>query len=225
MDSDSCLGVDLGRKSIAYTSEGENWDAEAINKLRDHYADLRKALQQKASKGTRSSRRRCRELVKRLSGKEKKFQSWLNHTISYRIVKFAASTKKIVAIEDLTGIRDDLNQQPRTKVERRRTNSWSFFQLRGFLTYKCLKLGVKLTTVNPAYTSKTCATCLRIGNRNSKSFSCKCGRKCDADHNASIVISKLGASVNTLGGSGYLCCELSTDIPGLLKAHAILLCG
>ncbi len=47
-DSDESLGVDLGRRSIAYTSEGDNWDADDINKLRDHYAKLRQTLQQKA---------------------------------------------------------------------------------------------------------------------------------------------------------------------------------
>lgn len=219
-DSEQCLGVDLGRRAIAYTSEGDNWDAEAINKFRDHYAKLRQTLQRKANKGTRSSRRRCRELLKRLSGKEKRFQAWLNHTISYRIVKKAANTKKIIAIENLTGIREDLNQEPRSREERRRTNSWAFYQLRGFLTYKCLKFGVSLVTVNPAYTSKTCASCLKIGNRNGKSFKCKCGWKCNADHNASIVISLLGASVNAPEGSDYLCCFLSTDSSGLLKASS-----
>jgi IS605 OrfB family transposase len=214
-----CLGVDLGRRSIAYTSEGDNWDADAINKWRDHYANLRKTLQQKASIGTRSSRRRCRKLLKRLSGKERRFQTWLNHTISYRIVKSAANHKKIVAIEDLTGITEDLNQEPRNKEERRRTNSWAFYQLRVFLTYKCLKFGVKLIAVPPAYTSKSCASCLRIGSRNGKSFKCECGWKCDADHNASIVISRLGATVNLPEGSG-LFCSLDRDDLGLLKAPA-----
>jgi len=217
-DSNECLGVDLGRKSIAYTSVGEDWDADAINKLRDHYANLRKALQQKASKGTRSSRRRCRELVKRLSGKERRFQTWLNHTISSRIVKSAALNQKIIAIEDLTGIRDNLNQEPRSKQERRKTNSWSFHQLRVFLAYKCLKFGVKLITVPPAYTSKSCASCLRIGNRSGKSFSCKCGWKCDSDHNASIVISKLGATVNSPVKGSDLFCLLDKNGSGLLKA-------
>lgn len=220
INSDECLGVDLGRKSIAYTSEGENWDADAINKLRDHYCKLRQSLQQKASKGTRSSRRRCRELVKQLSRKERRFQSWLNHTISYRIVKSAANTKKAVAIEDLTGIRDELNQLPRTLEERRKTNNWSFFQLRNFLTYKCLKFGVKLIAVPPAYTSKSCASCLRIGSRNGKRFSCKCGWKCDSDHNASIIISRLGVSVNTPEGSG-LFCSLDREDSGLLKASSM----
>ncbi|MUL38973.1 transposase [Gloeocapsopsis sp. AAB1 = 1H9] len=219
-DSNECLGVDLGRKSIAYTSSGDNWDADDINKLRDHYANLRKNLQYKASKGTRSSRRRCRELLKRLSGKERRFQTWLNHTISASIVKSAANNKKIIAIEDLTGIRDDLNQEPRNREERRRTNSWAFYQLRVFLTYKCLKQGVKLISVPPAYTSKSCASCLRIGSRNGKAYECQCGWKCDSDHNASIVISKLGVSVNTPEGSS-LFCSLDRDDSGLLKAHTV----
>lgn len=221
INRDDCLGVDLGRISIAYTSEGDNWNADPINKLRDHYSRLRQTLQKKASKGTRSSRRRCRELVKRLSGKERKFQTWLNHTISYRIVKSAVSAKKAIAIEDLVGIREDLNQLPRKKEERRRTNSWAFYQLRIFLAYKCLKSGVKLITVPPAYTSKSCASCGRIGSRNGKSFKCECGWRCDADHNASIVISKLGVSVNTPEGSG-LFCFLDREDSGLLKAPVIV---
>lgn len=156
-----------------------------------------------------------------ISRKERRFQAWLNHTISYRIVKSAANNKKVVAIEDLTGIRDDLNQKPRTREERRRSNSWSFYQLRVFLTYKCLKLGVKLITVPPAYTSKSCAICCRIGNRNGKSFRCVCGWKCDADHNASLVISKLGATVNSPVKGSDLFCSLDRDDSGLLKAHAI----
>ncbi|MFS8781457.1 transposase, partial [Synechococcus sp. W55.1] len=55
------LGVDLGRTDIAHTSEGGNWNGQQLNRVRDHYSRLRAVLQRKASKGTRSSRRRCRE--------------------------------------------------------------------------------------------------------------------------------------------------------------------
>jgi transposase len=80
--TDRVLGVDLGRTDIAHTSEGDNWNGQQLNKVRDHYSKLRAALQRKASKGTRSSRRRCRELLQRLSGKERRFQAWVNHRIS-----------------------------------------------------------------------------------------------------------------------------------------------
>jgi putative transposase len=72
-DTDRVIGVDLGRTDIAHTSEGDNWNGQQLNRVRDHYSKLRAALQRKASKGTRSSRRRCRELLQRLSGKERRF--------------------------------------------------------------------------------------------------------------------------------------------------------
>ena len=144
------IGVDLGRTDIAHTSEGENWHGQQLSKIREHYSKLRAVLQQKASKGSRSSRRRCRELLQRLSGKERRFQAWVNHRISKAIVARAKATNSAIALEDLTGIRERVNQQPRSKTERRRANSWAFYQLRQFLEYKALRAGVYLISVPPA---------------------------------------------------------------------------
>jgi putative transposase len=167
---DRVLGVDLGRTDIAHTSEGDNWHGQQLSQVRERYSRLRATLQRKASKGTRSSRRRCRGLLQRLSGREKRFQSrqrcvaktWVNHRISKAIVSRAKATNSAIALEDLTGIRERINQQPRSKAERRRANSWAFYQLRQFLEYKALRAGVALILVPPAYTSQTCHRCLRI---------------------------------------------------------------
>ena len=51
-DTDRVIGVDLGRTDIAHTSEGDNWNGQQLNRVRDHYSKLRAALQRKASKGT-----------------------------------------------------------------------------------------------------------------------------------------------------------------------------
>jgi IS605 OrfB family transposase len=206
------LGVDLGRTDIAHTSEGDNWNGQQLNRIRDHYSKLRAALQRKASKGTRSSRRRCRELLQRLSGKERRFQAWVNHRISKAIVSRAKATNSAIALEDLTGIRERVNQQPRSKTERRRANSWAFYQLRQFLEYKALRAGVALILVPPAYTSQTCHKCLHIhpeqgkSYRSGKSFKCgHCGWEGDADLNGANVIALLGAAVNQPRGSGLFC--------------------
>jgi putative transposase len=206
------LGVDLGRTDIAHTTEGGNWHGQQLTKVRDHYSKLRAVLQQKASKGTRSSRRRCREVVKRLSGRERRFQAWVNHRISTRIVETAKSLSACIAIEDLTGIRERTNQQPRTKTERRRSNSWAFYQLRQFLEYKAIRAGVRVWVVPPAYTSQTCHQCLHIhpdlaqSYRNGKQFKCgHCGWEGDADFNGANVIALLGAVVNQPRGSGLSC--------------------
>jgi len=218
--TDRVLGVDLGRTDIAHTSEGDNWNGQQLNKVRDHHSRLRAVLQRKASKGTRSSRRRCRELLQRLSGKERRFQSrqrcvaktWVNHRISKAIVSRAKATNSALALEDLTGIRERVNQQPRSKAERRRANSWAFYQLRQFLEYKALRAGVALILVPPAYTSQTCHRCLHIhpdpaqSYRSGKQFKCgHCGWEGDADLNGANVIALLGAVVNQPRGSGLFC--------------------
>jgi putative transposase len=228
--TDRVLGVDLGRTDIAHTSEGDNWNGQQLNKVRDHHSRLRAVLQRKASRGTRSSRRRYRELLQRLSGKERRFQSrqrcvaktWVNHRISKAIVSRAKATNSALALEDLTGIRtpsrwrdrERVNQQPRSKTERRRANSWAFYQLRQFLEYKALRAGVALILVPPAYTSQTCHRCLHIhpdpaqSYRSGKQFKCgHCGWEGDADLNGANVIALLGAAVNQPRGS-WLACQL-----------------
>jgi transposase, IS605 OrfB family, central region len=220
--TDRVLGVDLGRTDIAHTSEGDNWNGQQLNKVRDHHSRLRAVLQRKASKGTRSSRRRCRQLLQRLSGKERRFQAWVNQRppvrlrerISKAIVSRAKATNSAIALEDLTGIRERVNQQPRSKTERRRANSWAFYQLRQFLEYKALRAGVALILVPPAYTSQTCHRCLHIhpdpaqSYRSGKKFKCgHCGWEGDADLNGANVIALLGAAVNQPRGS-WLACQL-----------------
>jgi IS605 OrfB family transposase len=204
------IGVDLGRTDIAHTSEGYNWHGQQLNRVRDHYSQLRTVLQRKASKGTRSSRRRCRGLVKRLSGKERRFQAWVNHRISKAIVSRAKATHSAIALEDLTGIRERTNQAPCSTTERRRSNSWAFYLLRSFISYKAVQAGVRVVLVNPRYSSQTCHRCLHIhpdpeqSYRSGKQFKCgHCGWEGDADFNGASVIALLGAVVNQPRGMAY----------------------
>jgi len=148
--------------------------------------------------------------LQRLSGKERRFQAWVNHRISKAIVSRAKATNSAIALEDLTGIRERVNQQPRSKAERRRANSWAFYQLRQFLEYKALRAGVALILVPPAYTSQTCHRCLHIhpdpaqSYRSGKKFKCgHCGWEGDADLNGANVIALLGAAVNQPRGQAY----------------------
>ncbi len=234
INSDNVIGVDFGRTDIAVTSDHKKWAGKEIRDVRDKYSKQRANLQKKAvqrglggfpherlhqeaSKGTRSSRRRCRTLLKRLSGKEKRFQRHINHVISKTIVLSAKQSNSIVAIEDLTGIRERTNQQPRSKTEKRRSNSWAFYQLRTFLEYKGLMNGVEIIPVSPRYSSQTCHACMHLGLRSGKRFKCAnggCGWHGDADENASYNLSIIGGVVSLLRGSDELSCTVS---PGLLR--------
>ncbi|MEH2382585.1 MAG: transposase [Nostoc sp.] len=200
------IGVDLGRRDIATTSTGKSWNGKQIQSVRDRYSKVRANVQ---SKRTRSSRR----LLRRLSGRERKFQEWLNHNISKQLVQDAKRINAALAFEDLTNIRGSLNQKPRSKVERRRTNNWAFYQLRLFVGYKANIAGVRVVFVPPAYTSQTCSRCHRVhpvkgkSYRNGKVFKCgHCGFEHDADINAANNIAALGATfVNSPEVPGIAC--------------------
>ena len=214
------IGVDLGRTDIAHTSEGQRWEGGDIRRCRDHFARLRAALGRKASKGTRSTRRRCRQLLDRLSGREQCFQRYTNHCIAKTLVVTARQSNAALAIEDLSGIRDRTNQGRIPKTERRRSNSWAFFQLQEFVTYKAALAGVVLYLVPPAYTSQMCHGCLHLGSRTGKRFVCTnpvCGWTGDADYNGARNIRTLGLQVSLPRGP-YLH-SLWPQVQGSQKAH------
>ncbi len=207
------VGVDLGRRDIAVTSDGASFSGAQITAIRDRYTRNRQSRQERASKGTRSTRRRTRQALQRLSGREHRFQTQVNHTISRRIVDGAAKSRKAIACEDLTGIRQRTNTQPRSKTERRRSNNWAFYQLQAFLCYKCRAEGVAFVLVNPAYTSQMCHRCLHLGERFGKRFRCvntACCWSGDADCNGALNIALLGAAVTSPGGPA-LCCLYQPD--------------
>ena len=207
------IGVDLGRRDIATTSTGETWSGKQIQSVRDRYSKVRANIQ---SKRTRSARR----LMRRLFGKEHRFQKWLNHNISRQLISSAKQLGAALAFEDLTGIRDNLNEKPRSKTERRRINNWAFYQLRLFVGYKANIAGVLLVFVPPAYTSQTCSRCGHIhpikgkSYRNGKVFKCgHCGFEHDADLNAALNIAALGASFVSSPESPGLSCQLQGQMP------------
>lgn len=66
--TDKAIGVDLGRTDIAHTSRGKPSAGQDLARIRDRYSRLRAGLQRKATKGTRRTRRRCRQLLKTVVG-------------------------------------------------------------------------------------------------------------------------------------------------------------
>src|SRR3990167_2282810 len=181
-DIEEFIGVDFGITSIATLSDGTNFSSDNLNKIRDKRFKVRRSVQTKCTKGSR-------KLLKRLKGREQRFATITNHTISKQIVEKAKSEGKGIAIEDLTHIRERTKVR---KIQRRRHHSWPFGQLRSFLEYKAKLAGIPLVVVDPHYTSQTCNVCKTIGNRNGKHFSCpSCSNMADADWNAAKNIAQL----------------------------------
>jgi IS605 OrfB family transposase len=201
-DIESFLGIDFGQTDIAVLSDGINYNSEQIKNIRKKYSKTRASVQSKGTKG-------ARKLLKRLSGRESRFVSINNHTISKQIVNKAKAEKKGIAIEDLSKIR--FTAKPKSKAQKIELNRWSFYQLRKFLTYKSLLNGVKLVVIPPAYTSQTCSVCYHIGTkensfRKGKKFACtNCGNIADADINAANNIAAWGVAVNAPEKNNMFC--------------------
>lgn len=178
-ETETALGVDLGVANIATTSDGETMTCATIERKRLKMAKLRGDLQKR---GTLSAKRH----LKKLAGKQAHFQHDVNHCISKRLVLEAKHTKRAIALEDLTHIR----QRTRVKgtQERARRSNWAFAQLRFYLAYKAKLHGVRVDVVDPRYTSQRCFECGHIEKANRKSQSefscCSCGHTAHADVNA-----------------------------------------
>ena len=188
------LGVDLVRRRVAVDSDATVYEAAEVNSLRTHYPKVRRSLQRK---GTKEARR----LLKRLSGREQRHMRAINHRISKQIVATAHMTQRQIALEDLTGI----CQRTRMRKSRRYCHqSWAFFQLRQFVTYKAQAAGVPVVLIDPAYTSKTCHLCGHHGHRSALKFACtRCNMVMDADWNAAMNIAAAGAAVTRLEDAPY----------------------
>ena len=180
------LGIDLGIINLATDSEGETFSGEAVEKNRKRHHALRQRLQKR---GTKSAKRH----LKKLSGKEARFKRNMNHVISKRIIQKAKANRQGIAIEELRHIRTRTEARLRHS-QRSRHSSWSFGQLRLFLSYKAALAGVPLHTVDPRNTSRTCSGCGHCAKANRKSqasFCCvQCGYSCNADRNAALNISR-----------------------------------
>lgn len=170
------LGVDLGIVNIATDDKGTRYSGEKVEKQRRIMAHRNRNLQRK---GTRSAKRK----LKKLSGKQARYQKNTNHCISKSIVQTAERYSSVIALEDLQGITKRVKAPRR---QRAKLHNWAFAQLRTFITYKAKRLGIPVVLVDPRNTSRTCPECGIIDKKNRKTqaeFLCiGCGFAGHADH-------------------------------------------
>jgi putative transposase len=163
----SVVGVDVGMRylAVASTTRGQasfHCGKQIIPKA-NHYARLRKRLQQK---GTRSATRRLRVIA----GRERRLKADAHHVVSQRIV--TRFPHALIGLEDLTDIRERTKRRKgkKTSKKQRKANAasskWSFAELHGRLAYKALRVGSMAIKVDAHYTSKSCPLCGHTADAN-----------------------------------------------------------
>lgn len=188
------VGIDRGLRflAVAYDEKGKAsfYDGRKIMKKRDTFNKVRAELQ---SKGAKSAKR----ALKRISGRENRWMTDVNHQISKALVqKYGADT--LFVLEDLTGVSfDEQNLSTRTKKQRNELRSWAFYQLEQFLTYKAHAVGAEIIEVDAHYTSQRCPKCGQIHKENrhheTHEYICSCcGYRSNDDRIGAMNIQMLG---------------------------------
>lgn len=186
------VGIDRGLRflAVSYDEKGKStfFSGREVARKRQKFAIVRAELQQKH---TRSAYR----ALKRISGRENRWMSDVNHKISKTLVqKYGKDT--LFVIEDLTGIsfRDEYMHGAK---ERRKKRSWSFYQLEQFLTYKANEYRSKVLKVSARYTSQRCPKCGSVHkesrNHQQHSYCCQnCGYRSNDDRIGAMNLQLLG---------------------------------
>lgn len=192
------VGVDVGIRYLAVTSTSTGDPAFFAGKQTkhraNHYARLRKRLQQK---GTRSSKKKLRRIEQR----ERRLKVQANHQIAKRIV--TAHPQAMIGLEELTDIRERTKARKRKRKKgskgtepatpkMRRANrvraQWSFAELHALIAYKAALAGSLAIKVDANYTSKACPKCgfTHEDNRPHKGLVFRCGN-CHYQLHADLV--------------------------------------
>ena len=188
------VGIDRGLRFLAttYDEKGKTSfiDGKKVMEKRNKFQQVRSELQ---ARGTKSAKR----VLKRISGRENRWMSDVNHQISKTLVdRYGSNT--LFVVEDLTNVSfDESNLSDRSKQGRKDVRSWAFYQFEQDLIYKARAVGSDVLKVSAAYTSQRCPKCGRIlkDNRNhtKHEYHCDCcGYRSNDDRVGAMNIQLLG---------------------------------
>ena len=170
------VGVDVGLRYLAATSTSTGkagfHSGKRARHTANHYARLRKRLQQK---GTRGAKRRLRRIAQR----ERRFKLQANHILARQIIKEHPHT--LFGLEHLTDIRERTKRRkrkrkkngkgselvsPKVRKANRVYSQWSFAELQLLISYKARLSGSLAVKVDADYTSKACPMCGHTADTN-----------------------------------------------------------
>jgi IS605 OrfB family transposase len=163
------IGVDVGIRYLAVTSTKTGKTSfhpgKRVRHRANHYARLRKRLQEK---GTRGAKRR----LQRIEQRERRLKLQANHSIAKQINK--QHPHALLGLEQLIDIRARNKRRkrkrkkngkgyervsPKARKANRVYSQWSFAELQALISYKARLSGSLAIKVDADYTSQTCPMC------------------------------------------------------------------
>lgn len=195
------VGIDLGIRRIAATSEGKFYqDKEYLSEKRKVRYLKRQLKSATIKKKSKSAKRHLRKLRRKETNQTKDFC----HKLTKKII--TDTSANVIIIEDLSKIKERKGRKKYQNLNK--ISQVPFYQIKQFLTYKAPLYGKRVEVICPAYTSQIdYRTGKKDGERRGCRYYGKDGTVLDAELNAAnniVLRSKLPVS----------CCILHTALDG-----------
>lgn len=195
---DEVVGVDLGVKDFAVTSDGKVYKninkGRVIKKLEKQKKRLQRQISRKYEMNKKGQKFSKTENIKKLGQRIKLLERRIyniRNTYIHEVTKdLVRNTPKKIVIEDL-----NVKGMMKNKQLSRLVQQQCFYKFRQYLTYKCQLNGIKLEIADRYYpSSKICSCCGSVKKQLSlseRTYKCdKCGQEINRDYNASINLSR-----------------------------------
>ena len=163
--ADGVIGVDIGEIHPIVSHDGQNTTIFNGRYIRSLYRLRNKVLASMNAKIDRCKRhsKRWWHLVRRKWKRIRKIDNQIKDALHKHTTRFVKhcyqSGMGTIVVGDLTGIRDNINYGKRAN---QKLHQWAFGKVTELITYKAKTLGIKIVSIDEAYTSQTCPKC---GNR------------------------------------------------------------
>ena len=187
------IGVDLGIKSLAITSDGELYKninkTISVKKLEKRKKHLQRKLSKKYEINKQGNKFvkthniiKLEKEIKLIDRKLKNIRDTYIHTITYRL----ASSAKTICIEDL-----NVSGMLKNKHLSKAIQQQEFRKFRIYLEYKCQYYGTKLVIADRFYPSSKTTNCcgykFKFLSLSQRQITCPiCGKIIDRDLNAAL---------------------------------------
>lgn len=173
---EKAVGVDLGMRFLAVTSEGKGIKGSIYNATKREIRYLKRTLKENGSK---SAKRKLRDINRM----EANFSDNFIHHVANEILDTDAN---VIVLEDLDNKK--MKAKKHKNNDKSRINQIPFGKTRDVITYKAKALGKSVIMVSPAYTSQKDSRGLKNGERRGRRYYAKDGKVLDSDLNAAINI-------------------------------------
>lgn len=197
--TDNVVGVDLGIKDLAVTSDNTVFKninkTHVVRKIEKRLQRLQRSVSRKYMMNKEGNRYvKTRSILKI----EQRIRHLHRRLKNIRTDHLHQATTAIVKTKPCAIVVEDLNIKGMMKNRHlaKAVAKQSFYEFKRQVAYKCLKYGIELIEVGRFYpSSKLCASCgttktdLKLSDR---IYKCPCGHKMDRDLNAAINLANYG---------------------------------